>query len=96
MLVLKLLEEQDLYGYEMIRVLKERSNNLFELRTGTLYPLLGTLVKKGYLECYEKKVTKKNRKYYSLTEEGRLLLKEKEEVWHEYYTAVLGVIGKKS
>jgi len=31
-----------------------------------------------------------------LTEEGRLLLKEKEEVWHEYYTAVLGVIGKKS
>lgn len=36
MLVLKLLEEQDLYGYEMISILKEKSNNVFELRTGIL------------------------------------------------------------
>lgn len=95
MLVLKMLEEQDLYGYEMISILKEKSNNVFELRTGTLYSLLGKLVKNGYLECYEKKVIERIRKYYSLTEEGRLLLKEKEEVWREYYTAVLGVIGEK-
>ena len=96
MLILKMLEEQDLYGYEMINVLKEKSNNVFELRTGTLYSLLGKLVKNGYLECYEKKVAGKNRKYYSLTEDGKRFLKEKEEVWYEYYRAVLEVIGEKS
>lgn len=96
MLVLKMLEEQDLYGYEMINVLKEKSNNVFELRTGTLYSLLGKLVKNGYLKCYEKKVAGKNRKYYSLTEDGKRFLKEKEEVWYEYYRAMLEVIGEKS
>ena len=42
MLVLKLLEEKDMYGYEMIVTLRERSNNVFELKAGTLYPLLHT------------------------------------------------------
>ena len=40
MLVLKLLEENDMYGYEMIEKLRERSENVFELKAGTLYPLL--------------------------------------------------------
>ena len=37
MLLLKLLSEQDMYGYEMISVLRERSENVFELKAGTLY-----------------------------------------------------------
>ena len=40
LLLLRLLEEQDLYGYEMIELLAERSNNVFSLKAGTLYPLL--------------------------------------------------------
>ena len=38
MLVLKLLEEKDMYGYEMIDTLRGKSKNVFELKAGTLYP----------------------------------------------------------
>lgn len=40
MLLLKLLSEKDMYGYEMISTLRERSQNVFELKAGSLYPLL--------------------------------------------------------
>lgn len=40
MLILKLLSEKDMYGYEMIDTLRSRSQNVFELKAGTLYPLL--------------------------------------------------------
>ena len=40
MLLLKLLSEKDMYGYEMISTLRQRSQNVFELKAGTLYPLL--------------------------------------------------------
>ena len=40
MLVLKLLSEKDMYGYEMIDTLAKRSNNIFELKVGALYPML--------------------------------------------------------
>ena len=40
LLILSLLEEKDMYGYEMIDTLKGKSNNVFELKAGTLYPLL--------------------------------------------------------
>ena len=54
MLLLKLLEEKDMYGYEMIEALRERSQNVFELKAGTLYPLLHNLEEKGMLTVYEK------------------------------------------
>ena len=40
MLVLKLLSEKDMYGYEMIDTLRKKSQNVFEFKAGTLYPLL--------------------------------------------------------
>ena len=39
MLLLKLLSEKDMYGYEMIETLREKSQNVFELKAGTLYPI---------------------------------------------------------
>ena len=53
MLVLRLLEEGDLYGYQMIERLRERSNYVFELKAGTLYPLLHGMEEKGFLTSYE-------------------------------------------
>ena len=50
MLILKLLEGKDMYGYEMIEALREKSNNVFELKAGTLYPLLHGMEEKGYLQ----------------------------------------------
>ena len=40
MLILKLISEKDMYGYEMIDTLSKRSDNVFELKVGTLYPCL--------------------------------------------------------
>ena len=65
MLLLKLLSEKDMYGYEMISTLRERSQNVFELKAGSLYPLLHNLegkniwllTRKRYLEKYESIIT---------------------------------------
>ena len=92
MLVLRLLEEGDLYGYQMIERLRERSNYVFELKAGTLYPLLHGMEEKGFLTSYEQEEGGKVRKYYHLTREGKKALKEKEEEWNTYRSAVEHVL----
>ena len=49
LLLLKLLNGKDMYGYEMIESLRKRSENVFELKAGTLYPLLHGMEDKGYV-----------------------------------------------
>lgn len=93
MLLLKLLEEKDMYGYEMIDALRKKSSNVFELKAGTLYPLLHGLEEKGLLTSYEEESAGKTRKYYSITKEGRSLLKKKTSEWNEYQTAVSKVLA---
>lgn len=93
MLLLKLLSEKDMYGYEMIDVLQQRSNHVFELKAGTLYPLLHSLVSQGYLTCYESDDSGKVRKYYSITRSGRSYLTKKEKEWEEYSGAIAHVMG---
>ena len=92
MLVLRLLEEKDMYGYEMIETLQKRSNNVFMLKAGTLYPLLHSLEGKNYLTSYESEVNGQQRKYYSITKAGRKYLKSRKEEWQEYQEAVLNVL----
>lgn len=93
MLLLKLLSEKDMYGYEMIDTLMKQSQNVFELKAGTLYPLLHNLEEKSLLNSYESEVLGKIRKYYSITKSGRKLLKSKEEEWKEYVSAVTHVLA---
>lgn len=92
MLILRLLEDKDMYGYEMIENLEKKSNNVFTLKAGTLYPLLHSLEEKDYLTAYEDEVNGKVRKYYSITKNGKKYLKSKKEEWNEYQTAVLNVL----
>lgn len=92
MLILRLLEDKDMYGYEMIETLEKKSNNVFTLKAGTLYPLLHSLEEKNYLTAYESEANGKLRKYYSITKEGRKYLKSRKEEWQEYQTAVLNVL----
>ena len=93
MLILKLLSEKDMYGYEMIDTLRKRSENVFELKAGTLYPLLHSLEDKNYLTCYEQEVSGKVRKYYQLTKEGRKFLEKKQAEWEQYTEAVTKVLA---
>ncbi|MGF0033542.1 PadR family transcriptional regulator [Bariatricus sp. SGI.154] len=92
MLILQLLSEKDMYGYEMIETLSKRSNNVFELKVGTLYPLLHSLVSAGYLEDYSKEVNGKLRKYYKITASGRSYLEKMVKEWIIYADAVSGLV----
>ena len=69
-LVLKLLDGRDMYGYQIIEELACRSNNVFQMKAGTLYPLLHGLEKKGLLESYEEHAdSARVRKYYRLRQQ---------------------------
>lgn len=93
MLLLKLLSEKDMYGYEMIDTLRKRSENVFELKAGTLYPLLHGLEERRALISYEKEAGGKVRRYYSLTSEGKKYLEQKLCEWHTYADAVANVLA---
>ncbi len=92
MMLLRLLSEKDMYGYEMIDALRKRSQNVFELKAGTLYPLLHGLEEKHFLTSYEQEAQGKLRKYYRITKEGRKRLEEKRSQWREFTRAVDGVL----
>ncbi len=93
MLILQLLSEKEMYGYEMIETLRDRSNRIFELKAGTLYPLLHSLESQGFLVSYEKEFQGKVRKYYQITREGKTYLKKRVEEWNAYSQAVSDVLG---
>ena len=93
MMILRLLETGDMYGYEMIEALREKSNNVFELKAGTLYPLLHSLESRGDVVSYEDNTSGKTRKYYRLTPSGKKHVEEKKQEWKEYQSVVTGVLG---
>ena len=95
MLVLRLLESEDMYGYQMIETLEKQSNNVFTLKAGTLYPLLHGLEQNGIVKSYEI-ITEnvRSRKYYSLTNSGKKFLQDKKDEWETYSSAVNMVLER--
>lgn len=94
MLILKLLEKQDMYGYQMIEELAKQSDHTFELKAGTLYPLLHLLEQKQYLVSYDgETVAGKTRKYYRITDEGKRFLVVRLSEWESYSAAVNKVLS---
>ena len=92
MLVLKLLEAKDMYGYQIIEELSQKSEDVFRLKTGTLYPLLHGLENSGMVTSYDENADNgRPRKYYSLTKKGRGLLTQKQAEW-ETYTKAVGLV----
>ena len=88
MLLLKLLEDRDRYGYEMIERLRLQSNHTFDLKAGTLYPLLHGLEERGLVSSYARESGGRSRKFYHLTDAGRRELEEKQQEWRAYVHAV--------
>lgn len=71
MLLLKLLSESDMYGYQMTQELKKRSSALYTILEGSMYPILYRLSDQGLISFYEKKVTQRQfRVYYHLEKTG--------------------------
>ncbi len=94
LLVLTLLAGEDMYGYQIITELGRRSEHVFDMKEGTLYPVLHGLWRDGILECYEKEApTGRVRKYYHITRKGKDLLKREREEWQEYARGVEAVLS---
>lgn len=94
-LILTLLNKEDMYGYQISSKLKELSDNVFELKEGTLYPMLHGLENDGAIRSYwVDGETGKRRKYYQITKDGKKLLKSKRDEWDIYANAVNNVLKK--
>ena len=93
LLVLSVLENENMYGYQMIKKLKMKSENVSEFQEGTLYPILHKLEENGLITSYWDEASGKKRKYYSITDEGRKQLKSKKQEWKMFSTKVNQVIG---
>ncbi len=94
MLVLSLLRNGDKYGYEMVEELAKRSDDTFQLKEGTLYPLLHSLEKEHFVRSYTKIAPNgRERKYYRLTDSGIRQLEDKQEEWRLFSEKVNAVLG---
>lgn len=93
MLVLSVLKGKDLYGYKIIKEIELQSESVFELKEGTLYPILHALEEENYLESYWEKFDGRKRKYYHLTRKGTKQLKEKQQEWQVFSKSVNKVLG---
>lgn len=94
LLVLTLLDEKDMYGYQIIKEIEQRSDQTFQFKEGSLYPVLHKLLNKGYVKAYTAKgETGKNRKYYQITQLGQGQLKEQRDQWDTFASSVNKVIG---
>ncbi len=93
-LILSLLEGEDMYGYQLVQRLALLSGSVFNLKEGTLYPMLHGLENEGAVESYwVDGDSGRRRKYYRITDGGRSLLAEKKQEWQVYSGAVNRVIG---
>jgi PadR family transcriptional regulator PadR len=82
-LILSLLNNKDMYGYELAKYVREKSNNQFELKEGTLYLSLKRLEKNKWISSYwgDEQGPGGRRKYYKLTSLGKEGFEEKRLEW---------------
>ena len=94
MLVLGVLEEKEMYGYQIIQALKEYSNSMFLLKEGTLYPILYRLEDEGCLTSFWSHSDSKDvpKKFYKITEKGKQTLKELIDLWTSFSLEVSKIL----
>jgi PadR family transcriptional regulator, regulatory protein PadR len=96
LVLLHLLAEQERYGYELTAELAARSGGAYELKEGTLYPVLYRLEKAGRVEPYwatqERGVP---RKYYRITAGGRAELDRQRREWESFVGVMGNLLGKR-
>ena len=93
-MILKIISEGDSYGYQIVGELTKRSGNVFKLNEGTLYPILHTHEKEGYVKSYRKATEGgRERRYYKITLDGRAQLDARTEEWRIFSDSVNKVLG---
>jgi len=87
--VLHLLMEEDLYGYQLVKRIQENSDNLYSIPEGTLYPVMYRMISKGLVSEFNRMVNKRLRRYYHLEDSGRAYYVE---ALQEYQSMTRGIL----
>ena len=92
-LLLSLLSNEAMYGYQIVKEIRERSGGYFRFKEGTLYPALHRLEASGLIEGQWKEAsTGAPRRYYHMTSKGRKTLDERTAEWKRFSTAVNSIM----
>jgi transcriptional regulator len=94
LLVLSLLEDQPRHGYDISRLIEVRSGGALRFHVTSLYPLLYRLEERGWIEGkWVEKAEQRRRRYYTLTAEGRKVVRAQRKSWKEFVAAIGRVTG---
>jgi len=92
-MVLRLLAEKPMYGYQIVKELQARSEGYFDLEQGTLYPALHRLEKDSLVESkWEVVEDGPSRKYYAITDQGRAELAKSAREWSDFSQHLLKLL----
>ncbi len=93
-LILGLLQQEPMYGYQLCKELERRSQGYFAFKEGTLYPALHRMEKQGLIRGYWQVVEEgPSRKYYTLTDDGKAQLSRAQKDWATFAERLLTVLG---
>ena len=88
-LLLCLLAEQPMYGYQIVKDLEARSQGYFNFKEGTLYPALHRMEKSGLVNGkWQLLPNGRQRRYYHITEKGQAKLALEKTQWQDFFNAV--------
>ena len=92
LLVLRLLQDREMYGYELVQTIRTATHDAISLGEGVIYPALHALEAQGFLKSRRKLVGGRTRVYYLATAAGRRRLEQMADDWTRIKDAVTGVI----
>jgi transcriptional regulator len=88
-LLLSLLEQQPMYGYQIVKEIEARSQGYFKFKEGTLYPALHRLEKSGLITGrWQMLPNGRQRRYYYITARGQAKLAVEKSQWQDFLTAI--------
>jgi PadR family transcriptional regulator PadR len=94
LLVLALVEDRARHGYEIGKLIQERSGGVLKFHIASLYPMLYRLEKRGLiLGRWVEKAGERRRRFYRITPAGRRVLAAQRGRWQEFITALSRVAG---
>lgn len=94
LLILSLIEHRPRHGYEISKLIEDRSGGTLKFNVASFYPLLYRLEKRGFIEGHwVEKAGQRRRRYYRLTAEGRKVLKAQRSTWLEFVNAINRITG---
>jgi len=94
MLVLALVEDRPRHGYEIAKLIEQRSDGVLQFHVASLYPLLYRLEKRGLISGrWVEKAGQRRRRFYKLTANGQKILAEQRQTWKDFFAALDRVAG---